>query len=74
MQLRFGRLNKGQHRNTGTDEINLTIPAAGFGMLRSAQTYYGYDDALLTKLCHENWFSVLERTWKPAPNLSAPIV
>jgi membrane dipeptidase len=24
---------------------------------------HGYGEALLRKLCHENWFRVLERTW-----------
>lgn len=31
--------------------------------LRQAMTQHGYDDALMTKLCHANWLRVLEKTW-----------
>jgi len=31
--------------------------------LRQAMAKHGYDDALMTKLCHENWMRVLEKTW-----------
>ena len=24
---------------------------------------HGFDDALMTKLCHGNWLRVLEKTW-----------
>lgn len=31
--------------------------------LRHAMAQNGYDDALMAKLCHENWLRVLEKTW-----------
>lgn len=31
--------------------------------LRQAMAEHGFDDALMTKLCHENWLRVLEKTW-----------
>ncbi len=31
--------------------------------LRQAMAQHGYDDALMTKLCHANWLRVLEKTW-----------
>jgi membrane dipeptidase len=31
--------------------------------LRQAMSKHGYDDALMKKLCSENWMRVLERTW-----------
>lgn len=31
--------------------------------LRQSMTEHGYSDALIAKLCHENWLRVLERTW-----------
>tara|TARA_R110002049_G_scaffold188402_2_gene356881 strand:- start:88100 stop:89170 length:1071 start_codon:yes stop_codon:yes gene_type:complete len=54
----------------GSDFDGAEVPAAlkdaaGLGALRAALTAHGYDDALLAKLCHENWFNVLDRTWKP---------
>ncbi|HEY9039794.1 MAG TPA: dipeptidase [Roseovarius sp.] len=55
----------------GSDFDGAQVPAAlrdaaGLGALRSALAQHGFDEALLTKLCHENWFSLLERTWKSA--------
>ncbi|QCO54854.1 membrane dipeptidase [Pseudorhodobacter turbinis] len=32
-------------------------------MLRAAMEQHGYGDALIAKLCHENWLRVLEKTW-----------
>ncbi len=34
-------------------------------LLQAMRTYgyYGYNDALMRKLAHENWFGVLARTW-----------
>ena len=31
--------------------------------LRQAMAQHGYSDALIAKLCHENWLRVLEKTW-----------
>lgn len=52
----------------GSDFDGATIPgdigdAAGLGTFRDAMRAHGYDDATMAKLCHENWFDVLERTW-----------
>ena len=38
---------------------------AGLTGLRAALMAHGYGTELMTKLCHENWFAVLDRTWKP---------
>lgn len=35
-----------------------TLPA-----LRHAMASHGYNDALMAKLCHENWLRVLKKTW-----------
>ncbi|WP_324755245.1 dipeptidase [Roseovarius sp. Pro17] len=58
------------HVGFGSDFDGAQVPAAlrdaaGLGALRSALSQHGFDEALLTKLCHENWFKLLERTWKP---------
>lgn len=37
--------------------------AAALPALIAAMQAHGYDDALITKIAHENWVSVLERTW-----------
>ncbi len=31
--------------------------------LRQAMVKHGFNDTLMTKLCHENWLRVLEKTW-----------
>ena len=31
--------------------------------LRRAMKENGYDEKLIKKLCHENWLSVLQKTW-----------
>jgi membrane dipeptidase len=31
--------------------------------LRQAMVSHGYDDALMTRLCHGNWLRVLKKTW-----------
>ncbi len=54
----------------GSDFDGAQVPAAlkdaaGLGALREALAAHGYGAALLAKLCHENWLSVLDRTWKP---------
>jgi membrane dipeptidase len=52
----------------GSDFDGADVPAelkdaAGLPKLRQALTDHGYDDALLAKLCQENWLAVLERSW-----------
>ncbi len=52
----------------GSDYDGAIVPqdvttVADLPNLRQAMTQHGYDDALMTKLCHENWLRVLEKTW-----------
>lgn len=52
----------------GSDFDGAIIPesiadCAGLTRLRQAMRRHGYDEALMRQLCHENWLSVLERTW-----------
>lgn len=52
----------------GSDFDGATIPAeirdaAGLPNLVAAMRAHGYGEALLRKLCWENWVGVLERTW-----------
>lgn len=52
----------------GSDFDGAQIPqqidtAAGLPALRQAMTEHGYNDDLITKLCHANWLRVLEKTW-----------
>jgi membrane dipeptidase len=52
----------------GSDFDGATVPHAigdvsGLGKLRDALHGRGFPDEVLRKLCHENWISVLERTW-----------
>ena len=52
----------------GSDFDGADVPAqlkdaAGLPKLREALVAHGYDNALLNKLCHNNWLAVLERTW-----------
>ncbi|MEO3414471.1 dipeptidase [Roseovarius sp. CAU 1744] len=52
----------------GSDYDGAVVPqdlttVAGLPKLRQAMKVHGYDDALIAKLCHENWLRVLERTW-----------
>jgi membrane dipeptidase len=52
----------------GSDFDGAVVPGeigtvAGFPRLVEAYRAAGYDDALLRKLCFENWLSLLERTW-----------
>ncbi len=63
----IGRLGE-DHVGLGSDYDGATIPArigdvAGQQHLVEAMRRHGYDDALLRKICHENWFRLLERTW-----------
>lgn len=53
----------------GSDFDGATIPdgikdCAGLPVLRQAMRDHGYDEALMAKLCHQNWFRVLRKTWK----------
>ncbi|MGY9049452.1 hypothetical protein P775_22215 [Puniceibacterium antarcticum] len=48
----------------GAQVPNVLRDAAGLGAFRNALSAHGYGAALLEKLCHENWFAVLDRTWK----------
>jgi len=52
----------------GSDYDGAVVPqdvttVAELPNLRQAMTKHGYDDALMTKLCHGNWLRVLEKTW-----------
>jgi len=52
----------------GSDFDGALVPeaigdAGGLTALRRAMREHGYDDELMTKLCHGNWLDVLERTW-----------
>lgn len=52
----------------GSDYDGAVVPedltsCAGLPALRQAMKEHGYDDALIRKLCHENWLRVLEASW-----------
>lgn len=52
----------------GSDYDGAIVPqevttCADLPNLRGAMAAHGYDDALMTKLCHGNWLRVLEKTW-----------
>ncbi|PSJ56442.1 dipeptidase [Pseudaminobacter soli (ex Li et al. 2025)] len=56
------------HVALGSDFDGTTIPAAmrdagDLQLLVAALRNASYDDAALRKICHENWISVLERSW-----------
>jgi membrane dipeptidase len=56
------------HVGLGSDFDGASIPetigdVAGLGNLRDAMRAHGYDKALMRKLCHENWLTVLDATW-----------
>ena len=53
----------------GSDFDGATVPdpikdVAGLPVLVQAMRNHGYNDALMRKLAHENWFGVLSRTWR----------
>lgn len=53
----------------GSDFDGAVVPsiiqdASGLQHLVSALRQHGYDGAALKKICHENWFRILECTWK----------
>ncbi len=52
----------------GSDYDGAIVPevltsCASLPALRLAMAKHGYNDALMAKLCHENWLRVLEKTW-----------
>lgn len=52
----------------GSDYDGAVVPpdvatVADLPKLRQAMGQHGYDEALMTKLCHGNWLRVLEKTW-----------
>ena len=52
----------------GSDFDGAVVPqeindASGLPALREAMRAHGYDDALMAKLCYENWLRVLDLTW-----------
>ncbi len=56
------------HLGLGSDFDGATLPqgigdVTGLPALQAAMRAHGYDAGLMRKLCHENWFAVLERTW-----------
>lgn len=56
------------HLGLGSDFDGATIPAAigdvtGLPALQQAMLDHGFGPALMQKLCHENWLSLLDRTW-----------
>ena len=57
------RVGFGSHFD-GADVPAQLPAAAGLPVLPAAMRAHGYDDALMTKLCHENWLGVLGRSWK----------
>ena len=36
---------------------------SGLPNLRLAMKEHGYDEAIIKKICHENWLRVLQKTW-----------
>jgi membrane dipeptidase len=53
----------------GSDFDGAQVPAeignaAGLTKLRAAMRAHGYDEALMTKICHENWLRVLALSWR----------
>jgi membrane dipeptidase len=56
------------HVGLGSDFDGATLPqgigdVSGLPALQGAMRAHGYDEALMRKLCHENWLNLLERTW-----------
>ena len=52
----------------GSDYDGAIVPedvktVADLPKLRQAMAKHGYNDVLMTKLCHENWLRVLKKTW-----------
>lgn len=56
------------HVGFGSDFDGAVVPrgigdVTGLPALQDALRAHGYGDALLRKLCHENWLVLLDRTW-----------
>jgi membrane dipeptidase len=56
------------HVGFGSDFDGATMPkdirdVGGLPVLLAALVGYGYNDALLHKLAHQNWLALLDRTW-----------
>ena len=56
------------HVGLGSDYDGAIVPqdvtsVADLPNLRQAMVEHGFNDALMTKLCHENWLRVLQETW-----------
>lgn len=56
------------HVGLGSDFDGATLPqgigdVTGLTALQAAMIDHGYGEALMRKICHENWIAVLERTW-----------
>lgn len=57
------------HLGLGSDFDGATLPqgigdVTGLPALQQAMIDHGYGDALMKKLCFENWLSLLDRTWR----------
>jgi len=57
------------HVGFGSDFDGATLPdpigdVTGLPGLQAVLVDHGYDGALMKKLCYQNWFAVLDRTWK----------
>lgn len=62
----IGRLGE-DHVGMGSDFDGATVPegigdVTGLPALQAAMRAHGYDEALMRKLCHENWLSLLDRS------------
>jgi len=56
------------HVAIGSDFDGALIPdaigdVAGLPVLQQAMRSHGYDDALMGRICHDNWLRVLDQTW-----------
>ena len=63
----IGQLGE-DHVGFGSDFDGATVPSVvadvtGLPAFQEALRAHGYDDALMRKLCSENWLGVLRRTW-----------
>lgn len=47
----------------GAEVPDVIADVAGLPVLIKAMEKHDYGQSLITRLCHENWLSVLERTW-----------
>ena len=56
------------HVGFGSDFDGATLPegigdVTGLPALQAALRAHGYGEALMAKLCHQNWLKLIERTW-----------